>query len=280
MILAGIYDYLFPWQLLIFGGYVAAWLIAGPYLTRRGLRRIGMRERHATLGRSSQVNFLAQSAGLVAMLAVTGFFVVWAVKWGPRSLALLGGLLGLSAMFFVSLLVQSVMLDLSGRELLRAGGPSAGAATLLWAAVLAAAFVPARMIRRTTVVTGHCQRNLSDIYDALNQYRLRHEGRGAPSLQALLDEKLVEKESELRCPAGSGQEAMYRYVPDAKLQPGLGRGALSNALVAWDSRPHHGGSRMVLFADGRTGLLTEADFRALLAEPENAAAAKVEAGGS
>ncbi len=279
MILAGISDYLFPWQLVILGAYVAAWLVGGPYLTRWGLRRIGMRERQASLGRSSQVNFLAQSAALVAMLAVSGFFVVCAVKWGPRWLALLGGLLGLSAMFFVSLLVQSVMLDLSGRELFRAAGPPAAAATLLWAAVLAGAFVPARMRRQTDLVAGYCRRNLTAIYDALIGYRDPQALPGAPSLQALLDEKLLDSEDKLRCPAGSGQEANYRYVPHAKVEP-AGRGeALTNVLIAWDSRPRHGGSRMVLFSDATIARLTEAEFRALLAEPQNAPAAEVEAGG-
>jgi len=105
-------DYFFLWQLPFFALFALCWLISGPYLTRRAL------ERHAELPRSkrrlgwcAQVSFLSTGTGLLAMLIVTGFFLVLAVKLERRALVLPGAALGLAAMLVMAWAVALSLLS-------------------------------------------------------------------------------------------------------------------------------------------------------------------------
>ena len=273
MVLAGARDYFFLWQLPIAGVFVAAWLVAGPYLTRRAMLRIGNLPRsRSALSRCAQVNFLANGAGLAAMAVVTMFVVVLAAKVGPRWLAGAALVLGPAGLFAMSWATHLSILRLGGRQVLRVAATSAGPLALLALVLMLAAAVPAVFVRRSQLGLGRCQQNLRRIHLALQLYTVRHSGKEAPSLQALVDDDLIEPD-HLRCPARPDKPAGYLYAPSraAKL------GEVTTCIRVCDRRGNHGDDRLLLFNDGRIGTTKESDLEKLLAAPYNTEIGRLDA---
>jgi len=263
-------DYFFLWQLPFFALFALCWLISGPYLTRRAL------ERHAELPRSkrrlgwcAQVSFLSTGTGLLAMLIVTGFFLVLAVKLERRALVLPGAALGLAAMLVMAWAVALSLLSLPARAVLRVVAASTGPVAALVVIMAAGAFVPAWFVRQDEIREQLCRNNLLRLRNGLEHYAMR--GHQAPTLESLVSENILEAKI-LRCPGRPGDQCGYLYVPASSPRPGE---PASRKIRICDRRGNHGSDRIALFADGRVERLSEEEFARLLNLPENKALAKL-----
>jgi hypothetical protein len=235
--LAAMRDYFFLWQLPAFGAFAAAWLIGGPYLTRRALERY------------------------------TGFFVVRAKK--SNIWWLTGAVLGLPVMLVMSWAVVSVVLNLPAKTLLRVALSTTGPLTLLLLLVAVAAFAPARFVRQAQLARQRCRINLQFIDGALG--KASSIGQLPESLRALTESGLIKTE-RLACPAKPEVEVGYLYVPSlaaARTDSGDEQREVSQKIWVCDRRGNHRGRRLVLHTDGRILELEESDFRKLLERPEN-----------
>lgn len=262
-------NYLFVWQLPMFGAFAAVWLIGGPYLTRRALGRYADLPRSKRrMGRCAQLNFLATGTGLAALVIVAGFFVILGSKLGSRLLSIAGALPGLLAMMAMSWAVALSMLALRAKTVLRITAATTGPMVALLVAVGAGAFVPAWFARQAEVQRLTCRRNLHEIRVGLQLYATR--GEQAPSLKALAESKLIQAEY-LTCPAEPELDIGYLYLPAEAAQ----RGQHSRTVRVCDRHASHGSKRLVLFTDGRIELVGGREFEQLLRLPENEALAKL-----
>jgi len=265
MVIAQIGAYLFVWQVPMFLTVLAGWLIAGPYLTRRGLRRAVPEGTKVRLSRCARINLLANGGGLAAMAVGIGFFVALALRFGPRWLALTGVAAGAGAMIGMSWAVHWAMVNLPGRQAFRITLHSAAPMALITLAMLAAAFWPARIARIAAGELARCRTNLPSIDQALRLYEATHPGQRAPSLQALVDDKKLQAR-QIVCPARPDRPVGYLYVP----VPVAEGEEVSQRILVCDRPGNHDGKRNVLYTDRRHATLSEAEFQALLQRPENA----------
>ena len=271
MMLAGIRDYLRPWQLPFFFGFAVIWLVGGMYLTRWALRRLGQSAApKPSPGRCALINLLANGAGLAAMCITTLFVAVLATRVGPRSLGFGAIVLGPVAMLGMSWLVYMAMLSQDGRQLLPVAFATAGPLALLLLVTMVGTFTPVYYARQHQAKVGRCARNLTEVATALEQYSLARAGERAQSLQALVEEGWL-KPAQLRCPGRPELQVGYLYQP-SKLLP---RRDATNRIHACDRAGNHPGQRLILRANGSLTVVSEAEFQRLLALPENAQLARI-----
>jgi len=269
--LAGWRDYLYLWQLPMVLAYFAAWLVGGPFLTRRALRRLtDLPSRRISLGRCAAMSLVASGAGAAAMAVTMGFFLALGRKVGPEWLEYIGLGVGPAAMLGVGAVIHSLFLNRPAGVVFRVTATTTGALVCLLMILGAGAFIPATMLRQAALKDTHCRVNLLRIHAALYRYAQIHPGELADGLEDLLADNLIEAK-HLRCPAREDGHIGYLYarVPPAR------RNTLSQQIRACDRRGNHGKRRHVLFADGRVEVLTEQEFAAKLRLPENAGLAKI-----
>ena len=276
MVLAGIQNYFFIWQLPMFAAFAAAWLIGGVYLTRRVLARMtDLPRRQRSWSKCAQINAFATGMGLLALLGVVGLFTLLYVRSEPRKLALLvpAALLGPVAMLATAWAVTQALIVVPVRSSLRVTLTVSGTALVLLVVVACGAFIPGWFARQAQLGRERCWRNLEQIHYALEGYAERFLGRQAPTLQALVDAGLMEAKL-LRCPARPDRDNGYLYRPcpghQAEAQPAsLAGGAIaepdvSRKIRVCDRYGNHHGIRNVLFTDGHVEQLDEDAFRRLL----------------
>ncbi|KPK83961.1 MAG: hypothetical protein AMJ81_06860 [Phycisphaerae bacterium SM23_33] len=275
MMLAGPADYIRLWQFPLLAVYLAGWLIAGPYLTQRALRRFAQLPRSkSSTARAAKINAVAGGVALLAAGALTIFLLTLSVKVGPRWLVVIGPMLVPFVMVGMSWLVHLAALNVSTKAALRITASTAVPLILLLAIIGTAAFVPAWYLRQAEVKEAFCRGNLQILGTALVEYQRVFVGQAtrAPNLQVLVDTGFVEAK-HLTCPARKDQKGAYLYVPSDKVPPA------SQKIWVCDRYGNHRGRRSVLFNDERILLLREGEFQQLLALPENAALRKMLAAG-
>ena len=106
----------------------------------------------------------------------------------------------------------------------------------------------------------HCEDALQNIYAALKEYRLQHEGYHPDTLEILVEEGLLSM-WDLVCPAcsyGPGKSS-YQYR-GCKVNEGFP----GELIIAYCKDPNHKGRRNVLFMDGHTERPPEKVFQSLL----------------
>ena len=268
MTLAAWTNYLFVWQLPLFGLFAAAWLIGGPYLPQRALvRHTEVPRSKRRMARCAQLNFFATGIGMLALLVITGFFFVISRKLGLRPVAFVGAAIGLPAMILMSWVVGLVLLAAPARSVLRLTFATTGPALALLVVVGAGAFVPAWFVRQAQIREDRCRYNLLEIHVALDMYGRR--GEEASSLTALVEGGFTEAKY-LTCPGNPERENGYLYVR-ARTE----REQVSQRIRVCDRRGNHGSKRQVLFADGRVEVLSQEEFERLLSLPENSSLSKL-----
>lgn len=272
MILAGLQDYLFVWQLWVILFYIVAWLIGGTYLMRWALVRMtDLPRRKRTLGASFRLNFFATGSGLAALgiLALAFGLLAAGAESGKLAIAIMGLVLSVPAMFGTAWAVGMVMLNLAGKAWLRVSAVATGGPLVFLVLLVAVAFVPSRSRRLAKLYQDRCDKHLSELNTALN----RHSAMGP---EAVTLEELVEKghcvPELLRCPANLDRAPGYLYVPS----PQAARDAAAVYKIrVCDRRGNHGSSRMVLYTDSRVEVVNEQRFAELLKLPENAKMAEL-----
>ncbi len=272
MILAGLQDYLFPWQLWVIVFYILAWLIGGTYLMRWTLVRMtDLPRRKRTLGGSFRLNFFTTGSGLAALAVIALAFGVLAgrAESGKLTIAVTGLVLSVPAMFGTAWAVGMVMLSLSGKVWLRVAAVATGGPLAFLVLLVAVALVPSHSQRLTNLYQGRCEGNLYGLRGALN----RHSAMGP---EAVTLEELVEKgqcgPELLRCPAKPDRVPGYLYVPSPQAARDAG---VVDKIRVCDRRGNHGSSRMVLYTDGRVHPVDNDRFAELLKLPENAKMAEL-----
>ena len=268
--LAGWRDYLYLWQLPMVLAYLAVWLIGGPFLTRRALRRLtDLPSRRISLSRCAAMSLVANGTGTATMAVTMGFFLALGRKVGPEWLAFIGLGVGPAAMLGVAAVIYSLFLNRPTGVVLRVTATTTGALVCLLVALGAGAFIPATALRQAALKETRCRANLLRIHGALYAYARVHPGELADGLADLLEDRLLDAK-HLRCPGREDREIGYLYARIATAR----RNTLSQQIRACDRRGNHGNRRHVLFADGRVEILSEEEFAAKLRQPENAELAK------
>jgi hypothetical protein len=269
MILAGVRDYMFPWQLPFFGLYVLVWLIGGTYLVRWALARMtDLPKRSRGTGQAFLFNFLTTGSGLVAMLFLLAAFGRMATytEGGKLAVFAAGAAVAFVAMFAMAWAVSLVLIKLPGQQLLKIVGLSNGILMLGAGLLGVALFVPSRMQRIRNLHMERCVANLQALDQALTEF-----SRLGPEAESL--EQLVASGAATRamivCPGRPDVFPGYLYQPAERVREGL-----SEKIRVCDRRGNHGGERLVLFADGRIIALEEDEFAEKLDLPENAAIAE------
>jgi len=266
MMLAGPRDYLFAYQWAPVVAFLAFWLGAGPYFVSRALARTDLPLSRRRMGRCAQINFLANLAGLIAMGIVGMFSLVLATKVGPRGLVLIGVVGGPLAMLGMAWAIAAMMLDADGKEIRKLVLRGIGPVLLACLVAGAIAAIPAMHLRGKEVLRGRCRARLMAIQEACREYTRNHPMTFAESLEELVKEGDLDAD-KVYCPARGAQEPGYLYVP---CRTDLLRRS-KDKIRACDRRGNHGeAGRIVLFSDGRPGLLSEEAFQKLLTQPNNA----------
>ena len=265
MMLAGPRDYLFAYQWAPVAAFLAFWLAAGPYLVSKALAKTELPLSRRRMGRCAQVNLLVNLAGLIAMGIVGAFAFVLATKV-QRSLILIGPIGGPFAMLGMAWAVAALMLNLEGKGIRRLVLRAIGPVLLACIVTGAIAIIPAIHYRGKEAQRGRCQTRLLDIQVACRKYASRNPTALAESLEELVKEGDLESD-RLRCPGRGDDEPGYLYAPCLTDPPGRSK----DRIRACDRCGNHGDAgRIVLFSDGRLGLLSEEAFQKLLTQPNNA----------
>ncbi|KKL86052.1 hypothetical protein LCGC14_1948580 [marine sediment metagenome] len=276
MMLAGPWDYLYLWQLPLFALYVAAWLIGGPYLMRWALGRFtSLPGRKRSLADSARLNFLGGGAATIVGCLVLGCFLALGLKVGPRWLMVVGAIAAGPAMLAMGWLVHWNLVGQPAKEMAPVTVTTVG--SLLLAALLIGlvGFVPARIIRNRSAKLGQCQLQLMTLRQVLlgarargGTYRRTHPGTELSDLNTLVETRFL-KSKDLICPGRPLRPVGYLFV---SARPGLPG---SEKITVCDRYQNHEDKRLVLFNDGRILPVSEEEFQALLALPENAAMHKL-----
>ncbi len=268
--LAALSDYVFVWQLPLMLAFLAAWLIAGPFLARRALERhTELPRSKRRMGRCAQFSFLATGTGLLALLVVAGFFFAVGGKLQEKILfTALGAALAVPAMLAMSWAVGLSMLALPAKRVLRIVVTTTGPMAILLVVLGAGAAVPAWYARQDNLRRDQCRYKLVELDHALRMYAAR--GEEAPSLSSLVESKLLQPQG-LVCPGRPDAEVGYLYLPSRSAP----RRERQDIIRACDRRGNHGSKRVVLFTDGRVEFLSQGEFQDLLKRAENQELAKL-----
>ena len=194
---------------------------------------------------------------------------------GTATAALILGIIGLIPLLGVVPALVAVILAIlalakgtaaKGRAV---GGIVTGALglTLGTVAGLVAILIPALGRTRELAQRAQCRNNLHQIGAVVMIYVNERDGRTPNDLASV--QEYVPGSSILRCPAAkAGRSVDYFYHSPGRIVA-VSRPAAR--MIACDFRGNHRGGRCVLYADGHVVWCEEADFRAELADEENAA---------
>lgn len=268
---ANLSDYMFPWQLGVLALCLAAWLGGGTYLTRWALTRLtDLPKEKRSAKRAFQLNFLATGAGLVAAVVVAYAFVrlLRRVEGSKFAVAALGGVMALLAMLATAWAVGLVMLNLPAKKQAQITATTSGLLAVLLALLGTVTFAVSFKQRIRNAHLDGCKRSLSNLHDSLNRYSPTH--LGGQSLEELVDKGMLSADMIL-CPSNPGRSPGYLYAPAPRVVD-----SISDRIRACDRRGNHGGTRMVLFTNGRVRQLSEREFAKLLELPENAPIAELD----
>jgi len=264
MTLAGIQSYVFVWQLWFLLAYVCVWMVAGTYLTRWALQRYAELPRSkATVARSFRVNFLSGAAAHLAALTVLGFFTAFAFR-GERWWVFVGAALAPVAMLGMSWLVQMNVLSATPRVLGRMLCATTVPLVVLLSLLGVGTAVKARQAHMTNVALDRCLRNQRNLDKYLGNWLRRNLGKPAPTLETIVDEVNVYTR-QLQCPGSDMDRPGYLYNSTPNEDD-----PQSKKIRLVDRRGNHDNVRILIFANGRSGRVSEEEFQAMLKLPENA----------
>ncbi len=261
--LAGIRDYVHPWQLPLIFTFLAGWIIGGGYLLKWSFANQGYKKK-LTLGRSIMVTFLAGSGGLFAAAVILFLFKTIVVTTGARLLPVMaaGAVVAALVYFVISYLVLYAIFELPSRQLLRMVAlPLAGIITL-GAIMGTAAGLPAY---RTRIWGGRKTVSLADLV-AIGNALVKHEmqeKKPAENLQVLVQKELLSSAC-LRCPFVPNTKVGYFYLPGPAQ-----RQDADDKIVACSLRGKKAGGRAVLLHNHQSRWFSEEEFQHLLQHKAN-----------
>lgn len=265
-------DYIQPWQFPLWMLLLAFWLAAVPVLLRWSMRKFQLADKRLTLGRSFVMTLLAGLSaavtGLVVFLAMMKVFQLSRFTGPPRYY--LSAAIAAGPMLVLALLVLWAMSDKPLKAIAKAAVVPAGAMGIVAAGIVLAIFLPAKAIRMSALAEQACKGNLLRIADYVKGVgdvtgvppRTLDEGVAAGKLAA----------HNLGCPI-TGRAYFYHPVK-------MTSGQSNRAIVAGEAAGNHGEHRWILTSDGQLNWMTEAEFQAELALPQNASLAKKLSGAS
>ena len=255
--------YLHGWQVPIMLAFIFGWIVGGGHLLRLAVRRYLVRR--PTLGKCVLTSFLAGMAGAVAAGVTFGLF--WTIGSTSDVELTIVGLVAAAVMLLgCGYLVIYAGFEISAPAAVRVAAPPMLAIIILGGGLGVAAGLPAYHIQQSKLKRGQSCQRLYRVYDALKRYA----GSAAPSLQELLDRKLISPDF-LRSPGAPGKKIGYFYYPRRT----IGHQHETSKILACDFGDNFPGKgRAVLLIDGRCSWFTEEDFQELLAKPENRLFAK------
>jgi hypothetical protein len=260
MILGSIKDYLFIWQLPIYGIFVIGWLLGAGWLFRRSLDSAAVNRKY-TFGHGVLIAFLsgftgAAAAGLLA-LALSKYFISKTDTLMVGAIPCLG--------LFVFFAVQTVLImhkELGARTAIKASILPVGA-LLIFSAAVVAVIVPLTLATRgkTEAVTRNIQEAQNKFYRIYRALNRRPEDPPS-SLQELVDNDQLKAET-LRDPADP--DTGFCYLPTR-----LKRIADKNQIIMCTKRhDKYGDKRVVLFMGGKITELRESGFQSFLKDDKN-----------
>jgi prepilin-type processing-associated H-X9-DG protein len=255
-------EWLYWWQLPLFVFLVLPVLVFGGGSLLYVGGRFCARAPKATYWRSVGTNLLASLAG----------FLLWAIlpalgraAAGPLG-AMLGGVLGGVGALLVTWLIIMGMFGTTFGKAILAWLPTLGTGVLM-VPLLAATLVPTLQQANELTNRTVCMSNLHSIGLAMTLYRGANDNRPPADFQALIADgqppKLFVCPSVDPAARPAGQQWDYFHLPP--------KDDNANRIILCEFRANHGGRvRNVLYNDGHVAKMTEAQFQAELARPENA----------
>jgi hypothetical protein len=260
--LAGIRDYMYFWQLPLFGLFLIGWLWGGGYLLMRSLRK-HEQYRRIKLSQCVLNCFLGGIAGgITGAVFFRLFFTIGNVT--ETNLLIPSAVIALIFMAFASLLVIYAMLSLSLRDAVAAGALPVGAILILLIAVCTAAGIPAYFLRISKLERQNCRNNLALIAEGLRTHQ-RAFAKPASSLDVLVERNLIATTS-IPCPAGAPDKHKSYFYHPASL---VARDVSSEKILICDLKGNHPGGRNVVFVNGQELWYDEDGFRVLLNKEVN-----------
>ena len=252
------------------------WIFGGGALLWVGGRFIAKAPK-ATYWRSVATNVLAVVCGDVVFIALLA--AGWLLG---RTGAVLGGIVGLAAGLIVVWVIIKAMFQTSFGRAILAWLPTLAPAVLAAPFAIAAAWVTPPVSRAQGVAKQSlCRNNLRTIGMSLLMYSKDYNGQlpadlkpVAPYWGGTWGDQHTEK--LLHCPASDGQRQCDYFV---LLGPQPERlfdiDSPSECILACEFRDNHGGKgRNVIFVDCHAAWMSEKEFQAELAKPQNAAFAE------
>ena len=262
--LAGIRDYLYPWQIPLILLLISGCIFGGGYLFFLLLKRLHP-EKGVKIGQAIGMVVLAGAGGFVATLV--GYFLVDTISAALRTSAIMAGLV---AFIIVSYLIFYSMLNLSAKETLRVSGPAIAAVVVFTMVVGAAGGIPAY---RKTQFKHNSQVSVQKLSKQINTGVIHYEarmGQPPPTLEALVQDDISPQ--DLICPINPRRKIGYFYMPSPSRS--RRRQGMVNRIRACEFKVPNCDDRAVLMCDGIARRYEEVDFQELLRLPENIAFAK------
>jgi len=260
MIAAAVRDYLYVWQLPIYGIFVIGWLLGTGWLFRRSLDSAAANRKYS-FGHGVLVAFLSGFTGAAAsgilMLALSKYFA------SKMDTLLVGGVPCL--LLFIFFAVQTVLVmhkELGARTAVKASVLPVSA-MLIFSAGISAVIVPLTLSTRDKSEEiknniEEAQRKFQRVYLAL---RKRPED-PPTSLQELVDNGQLQADT-LRDPCNP--EVGFCYLPTR-----LKRIEEKNQIIMCTFRHEkYGDKRVVLFMGGKISELRESGFQSFLKDEKN-----------
>ncbi|MCD6378376.1 MAG: hypothetical protein J7L99_05950, partial [Planctomycetes bacterium] len=193
MMLAGIKDYLFWWQLPLIGIIALTWLSAGQILIQRTLRRYTQIPRtKTTTSTCLRLNILGIGAGLLVFIIIASIFMTISWRYNSVPIATVGILIGFIMTLAISFTIISILLNANFKLLLKPVIISAGIFGLLAVVCALAVYLPAYNLRHIRIQKGQRLRYLADLSIAFKTYSTNHNGVPASSLRDLISAKLID----------------------------------------------------------------------------------------
>ena len=258
-------EYIHLWQLPIFVGFLAAWVLGCGYLLLRAIRP-HLPRRKATLSRCAVSMLLTGLASGFAMVATIYVYVAIAKPANMREISP-GIVLGALAAVPMAILVLYTAFNLPFRRTVRSVAPAVGVGFALALATAVAAFLPAHRIRLTKIHQDHAVHRLRVIRGAINTFAGKNAGRLPKDFNELVAAGSIKPEA-LKSRTNLARDVGFFYLPaPSRMTQDPDR------ILVCDFRDNHGGRwRAVAFSRAKkdAGWFSETDFQELLEKDANA----------
>ena len=249
--------------------FIAGWIFGGGLLLRRSIRHRSPNAKADVL-RCLLGIALAGAAGALSGLIVFLLLRTIGATAGV-SLVIPALILGAATILAVGYVCLYATFTLSAKETLLASAPAAGAVLALAIVIGLASSLPSYYLRHRDLRQQRARGALQELAIAIGSYQRDLRAAGLPekdarppeSLDVLVEQNKIAVQ-KIR-PAGPDGPAKYFYLQppaDAPLQPGV------PVLMVCELLAHDGG-RAVLYVDKNASWVSNKDFEALLARPEN-----------